>query len=144
MEITQQQINAAYQVADENQKKVLDALFGKQEPVDNRPVTERIKTFEDACNELSRRAENGDELAGDILCDYESNNCKGADITAYLKLRIIVAALNEGWEPQFVEGERLARTGFRARVLLACPADQECSRRVRGGDPGLLLASCSR
>ena len=106
MEITQQQIDAAYQVADENQKKVLDALFGKQEPVDNRPVTERIKTFEDACNELSRRAENGDELAGDILCDYESNNCKGADITAYLKLRIIVAALNEGWEPQFVEGEQ--------------------------------------
>ena len=28
------------------------------------------------------------------------------DIGAYLKLRIICAALNEGWEPQFTEDER--------------------------------------
>lgn len=27
------------------------------------------------------------------------------DIVAYLKLRIIAAALNEGWEPKYVKGE---------------------------------------
>ena len=28
------------------------------------------------------------------------------DLVAYLQLRIITAALNEGWEPQFTKGER--------------------------------------
>ena len=103
MEITQKQIDAAYQVATPEQKKVLDALFGKEQK-DNRPVTERIKTFEDAVRELGNDhplvkqwsecnvAYDGEEKTGDFL--------------AYLKLRIIVAALNEGWEPQFVKGER--------------------------------------
>ena len=103
MEITQKQIDAAYQVATPEQKKVLDALFGKEKK-DNRPVTERIKTFEDAVRELGNDhplvkqwsecnvAYDGEEKTGDFL--------------AYLKLRIIVAALNEGWEPQFVKDER--------------------------------------
>ena len=75
---------------------------------DNRPITERIKTFEDACKELGRRAEEGDQLAGNILCDYESNadNISVPETVAYMKLCIIVAALNEGWTPQFTTDER--------------------------------------
>ena len=71
--------------------------------VDNRPVTERIKTFEDACNAL------GDEHP--IVTQYRltAGAYKGdpmtEDFIAYLKLRIIVAALNEGWEPKFTEDE---------------------------------------
>lgn len=71
--------------------------------VDNRPVTERIKTFEDACNAL------GDEHP--IVTQYRltAGAYKGdpmtEDFIAYLKLRIIAAALNEGWEPQFTEDE---------------------------------------
>ena len=65
--------------------------------VDNRPVTERIKTFEDACNAL------GDEHP--FVKSYEKyvNTASGeeADVIAYLKLRIIAAALNEGWKPKF-------------------------------------------
>lgn len=61
-------------------------------------VTERIKTFEDACCEL------GDEhpLVKQYFAvvDYGDEN-----LIAYLKLRIIAAALNEGWEPQFTKGE---------------------------------------
>lgn len=74
--------------------------------VDEKPqdVTERIKTFEDACKEL------GDEHP--LVKQW--NECKvplyreaaREDVVAYLKLRIITAALNEGWEPQFVKGER--------------------------------------
>ena len=74
-----------------------------EQKVDNRPVTERIKTFEDACNAL------GDEHP--IVTQYRltAGAYKGdpmtEDFIAYLKLRIIAAALNEGWEPQFTEDE---------------------------------------
>lgn len=49
MEIKEQNIRAAYNAADESQKTLLRSLFpdlslGQNEP-DNRPVTERIKTF---------------------------------------------------------------------------------------------------
>ena len=70
---------------------------------DNRPVTERVKTFEDACNAL------GDEHP--LVTQYRLTAAayKGdpmtEDFIAYLKLRIIVAALNEGWEPKFEKGE---------------------------------------
>ena len=74
---------------------------------DNRPVTERIKTFEDACNELSRMAEKGDDIAANLLSDYESNgnNILVKQTLATMKLSIIAHALNEGWQPQFTKGE---------------------------------------
>lgn len=62
-------------------------------------VTERIKTFEDAL----------EEMGGDHPFVHEYINVIDIELTpdllAYLKLRIICAALNEGWEPQFTEGE---------------------------------------
>lgn len=83
------------------------AVLVDEEVKDDRPVTERIKTFEDACVALNKRAEAGDETAGILLADYESNRdniiCK--EMLACMKLFIIVAALNEGWEPQFVKDE---------------------------------------
>lgn len=63
---------------------------------DNRPVTERIKTYEDAWKSLGYE---NDPLLGKVPVDG------GEDIFAYLKLRIIVKALNEGWEPQFTTDE---------------------------------------
>lgn len=75
--------------------------------VDNRPVTERIKTFEDACKEVERLAEGGNEVLANLLCDYESNadNILTKSTLAYMKLCIIAAALNEGWQPQFTTNE---------------------------------------
>lgn len=63
---------------------------------EQKPVTERIKTFTDACNAL------GDEhpLVKEYLRVADCNIVLD-DLYAYLKLRIIVAALNEGWEPKF-------------------------------------------
>ena len=74
---------------------------------DDRPITERIKTFEDACKELGRRAENGDEDAANLLADYESNkdNILNKETLAYMKLAIITAAINEEWKPEFTEDE---------------------------------------
>ena len=75
---------------------------------DNRPVTERIKTFDDALKELCGMAKSGDETASVLLSDYESNanNIISLQTVAYMKLCIVCAALNEGWEPQFTENEK--------------------------------------
>ena len=74
---------------------------------DNRPVTERIKTFDDACNELERMAEKGDDTAANLLSDYESNcnNILVKHTLATMKLSIIAYALNDGWQPQFTKEE---------------------------------------
>ena len=75
--------------------------------VDNRPVTERIKTFEDARKEVRRLAEGGNEVLANLLRDYESNadNILTKSTLAYMKLCIIAAALNDGREPQFKKEE---------------------------------------
>ena len=78
--------------------------------VDEKPqnVMERIKTFEDAVAELSNRAMNGDKDAGKLLDEWKINSqvCS-KDLLAYLKLRIITSALNEGWKPKFEEENEL-------------------------------------
>ena len=85
---------------------LVDADNHQQKPApapDNRPVTERIKTFEDACNAL------GDEHPFVTQYRLSAGAFKGdpqvEDFIAYLQLRIITYALNEGWEPQFLEDE---------------------------------------
>ena len=69
--------------------------------VDNRPVTERIKTFEDAREALGDEHPLVKEYWGVVNVDLDITQ----DLIGYLKLRIIVAALNEGWEPKFTEDE---------------------------------------
>lgn len=66
----------------------------QEEQKDNRPITERVKTFEDACQILGIDAEAIQE-------QWESAGLDMIDEIAYQKLRIITAALNEGWKPDF-------------------------------------------
>ncbi len=83
--------------------KLVDA---PEDVIDNRPITERVKTFEDACNILG---ENHPCVIAytafehDVMAAVDSKEI--ADVAAYLKLRIIAAALNEGWKPEFAENE---------------------------------------
>lgn len=108
MEIKNENLIAGYNAANENTKRVLRAMFPDMEwnatQNDNRPVTERIKTFEDACAALGNHA-----LVNQYRRITEEQNPPmdetSADLIAYLKLRIITAALNEGWEPQFTQDE---------------------------------------
>ena len=67
---------------------------------DNRPVTERIKTFEDACKALGENHQLVQEMS-----DAQMIGKLSPDLLAFLKLRIIARALNEGWEPQFTTSE---------------------------------------
>ena len=69
--------------------------------VNNRPITERIKTFEDARDELGDEHPLVKEYWGVININLDIKQ----DLISYLKLRIICAALNEGWEPQFTTNE---------------------------------------
>lgn len=104
MEIKEANVLAAYKTADESGKQMLRAMFPDMEwnerQNDNRPVTERIKTFSDAVAELGE-----DHRLVQAYRAVEGMTALGADLYAYLKLRIITAALNEGWEPQFTQDE---------------------------------------
>ena len=80
--------------------KVAKWVNGVLTLVDEKPqdITDRIKTFEDACNVL------GDDHP--FFKSYEKyvNTISEEgenDVIAYLKLRIICAALNEEWKPKF-------------------------------------------
>ena len=88
------------QVIHEMHKAFGEKVFRPQD------VRERVKTFEDAIEELGKEHP--------LVLHYSFNfNEEGSwnddgyvnDLEAYLKLRIICAALNEGWEPKFTENE---------------------------------------
>ncbi|MDR0692560.1 MAG: hypothetical protein LBF69_05940 [Prevotellaceae bacterium] len=57
-------------------------------------ITEKVKTFEDACEVLGLNPESLPIVEN--LSKKDSKN-----IIAYYKLIIIIRALNEGWEPDF-------------------------------------------
>lgn len=103
LNINKENVLNAYGTATDEQKAMLEIIFGK-DTFKSKDITERIKTFEDACKELGS--------SHPLVLAYQNTNMRDTevandnkDIIAYMKLRIIVAALNEGWEPQFIPGE---------------------------------------
>ena len=78
---------------------------------DDRPITERVKSYEDACKVLGRTPfdfsrlvlaqlpADGDDKAGWMPISLEKH------LIAYMKLCTIAEALNEGWIPQFTTDE---------------------------------------
>ena len=102
-----EQVQEAFRNAGSNPEiqTLLRTLYGDAVDVDNRPVTERIKSFEDALDELEVRAANGDNTAKMLYDDWHNVTTDSDDLIAFLKLRIVCAALNEGWEPKHTEDE---------------------------------------
>ena len=101
IDISQRDLLAAYDDANSDGKALLEKLYGKA--IFAKDITERVKTFEDAV-----------EVLGEVHCFVSEYNTLvnsglihslSPDLVAYLKLRIITAALNEGWEPQFTVDE---------------------------------------
>ena len=83
-------------------ERQLTELKASLKAKDDRPITERVRTIKGALDVL------GDDHPfvqqfDEMVCD--GVNKDNADLLAYYKLRIIAAALNEGWEPQFTEDE---------------------------------------
>lgn len=89
MEIKKENVLAAYETAREtgadSTMKVLEALFG-EDTFKPKDVTERIKTFEDACRELGMEHPFVAAYNAWIMNEEFDDQL---DILAYLKLRII-------------------------------------------------------
>lgn len=72
-------------------KKLMEAMYGKQ--TFSEKITDRVKTFEDACHALGIKPE-------DVLHSAHSPALERdiVSINAYSKLIVIIRALNEDWE----------------------------------------------
>lgn len=83
-------------ISKEQVQNEMHKVFG-EETFKPKDIMERVKTFEDACHELG--------IEPDKWLQDKAELGFEPDVIAYMKLRIICKALNEGWEPQFTEDE---------------------------------------
>lgn len=106
IEFSDEQLVALYRTGGDEARKAIKEALG-DEFSKTIPVTSRVQTLDDAVREL------GDDHPavkawrslkyGYAVSDTDPET---ADIMAYATLRVITEALNEGWKPQFTEGER--------------------------------------
>ena len=109
IEIEKKQLKELYntlanypQISKEQIESEMKKCFG--EDVFNLSPVERIKTFEDARKELGEQHPFVKSYCG-YVANIHEEGMNDDDLIAFLKLRIVVAALNEGWEPQFNKDE---------------------------------------
>lgn len=95
----------AYKESSNDCKNILESLFG-EEIFKSKDITERIKTFDDAYKALGESHPYVVQYDQIFACLMDGEEEIPKDIIAYLKLRIIAAALNEGWEPRFAKKEK--------------------------------------
>lgn len=90
LRIEESKARSIYKTASSELKIMLEDTFGKE--FFSQKVTERIKTYEDACREL-----------GIVPIDESvlSSNGFTKDEIAYRKIKTITEALNEGWKPNW-------------------------------------------
>ena len=98
--IKRENVLTAYEGASKEQKTLLENMFGK-DVFQPKSIMERVKTFEDACEELGEDHQYVKAYREWMRVSFA--DCK--DITAYLKLRIICTALNDGWKLKFAGNE---------------------------------------
>lgn len=101
IDFPQEQLVAFYRSTSTDGRKAVKEALGEQFS-EALPATERVKTYEDAVWELGN---DHPLVEAASSAEWRFTNSEDKDIIAYLKLRVIVAALNDGWKPQFVPGE---------------------------------------
>ena len=106
IQFTNEQLLALYRNGGAEARQAIKEALGDRFS-EQLPVTERVKTLEDAERELgndhpSVRAYNSIKYG----YSFSAGDPEAADIIAYAALRVITDALNEGWRPQFIKGER--------------------------------------
>lgn len=106
IEFSDEQLVALYRTGGDEARKAIKEALG-DEFSELIPVTKRVQTLDEAVREL------GDDQPAvkawrSIKYGYSvsEKDPDTADIMAYVTLRVITEALNEGWKPQFTEGER--------------------------------------
>ena len=87
VEISKEEAKVLYPTASPKLKKQLDEiLVEKKKPT--LKITDKIKTFEDACDHLQ-----------EVAITFPQGIPKA--VIAFYKLSIIIKALNQGWEPNW-------------------------------------------
>lgn len=129
IEVKVEDIKRVFDEANDNVRNCILNLFPQIK--EDLQITDRVKTFEDACREL------GEDHP--FVLAYQNTNLRdpevaddNKDVLAYLKLRIITAVLNEGWTPQLVEDERRYYPFFHicSEEEIICMSEEEKSRVV--------------
>lgn len=87
LQLSEQKARELYRSGSKELKTVLEESFGKD--FFSQDVTERVKTYLDACHELGRKPLDEKKLLELGLTKHD---------IAYQKLAIVTEALNEGWK----------------------------------------------
>lgn len=87
LQLSEQKARELYRSGSKELKTVLEKSFGKD--FFSQDVTERVKTYLDACHELGREPLDEKKLLELGLTEHD---------IAYQKLALIIEALNEGWK----------------------------------------------
>lgn len=90
LQISEQKARELYKSGSSELKSILEEYFGKD--FFSQKITDRVKTYEDACHELSTSPLDENKLMELGLTKHD---------IAYQKLATIVKALNEGWIPDW-------------------------------------------
>lgn len=88
LQISEQKARELYKSGSSELKSILEESFGKD--FFSQKITDRVKTYEDACHELSTSPLDENKLMELGLTKHD---------IAYQKLTTIIKALNEGWVP---------------------------------------------
>ena len=97
--IDKEKVLALYKKSNAANKKALEEVFTKSYFIGK--ITDRVKTFQDACAELGLKP--SDNLIGYV--DVASSKDLFS-IEAYARLIIIIRALNEGWVPDWTDSNQ--------------------------------------
>ena len=94
LKIDKSKAKRLYKTASTELKEMLEDTFGKEFFSEN--IIDKIKTFKDAIDSLPK-----DDL--DVVSYYEMCNAHitSKHATSYIKIVIIIKALNEGWSPNW-------------------------------------------
>lgn len=119
---------AAYPKADAKTKKTLESIFGAE--IFQPKITDLVKTVADACK-LTK-----------IDASFLTSKTLAKDEIAYKSLKAIVAALNQGWVPDWKNDDEekyypwfdmqagSKKTGFELRYVYYCCSHSDVSSRL--------------
>jgi hypothetical protein len=103
LKIEEKNARKLYPSASDEFKAMLEDTFGKE--FFNEKITDRIKSYEDACEHLGLDPE---DLPDVDYCQDEDRK----SIVAYHKLVVITRALNEGWRPNWKNRDEYKYYGY--------------------------------
>lgn len=131
IEIKKENAIKAYNAADNSTKTILETLLGKENV--SGKITDRVKSFEDAL-ELVGCSDNVR-----ILLDYNGQDKEMIAAQAFAKLSIIRMALNEGWEPDWENGNQYKYYPWQKYVAGSGFVPFVCGCDLSGTDVGSRL-----